>query len=101
MRRGPAATARPWCRARPPGAALRGSEGTEVSLFAAGLQGPRILRVALNGDVFVAETAGGRVRVLRPATDGRTPAANEVFATGLDAPFGIAFWPPGPAPEWV
>jgi glucose/arabinose dehydrogenase len=24
-----------------------------------------------------------------------------VFASGLDAPFGIAFYPPGPDPRWV
>ena len=26
---------------------------------------------------------------------------NEVFATGLDRPFGIAFYPPGPEPKFV
>jgi glucose/arabinose dehydrogenase len=25
----------------------------------------------------------------------------EVFATGLTQPFGIAFYPPGPDPQWV
>ena len=25
----------------------------------------------------------------------------EIFATGLDQPFGIAFYPPGPNPQWV
>ena len=25
----------------------------------------------------------------------------EIFASGLDKPFGIAFYPPGPEPQWV
>ena len=91
----------PSVAARPAGAVPRGPEGTEVAVFAAALSGPRILRTAPNGDVFVAESGGGRIRVLRPAADNRAPATSEVFASGLDQPFGIAFWPPGPAPRYV
>ena len=40
--------------------------GFEVNLFASGLAEPRIIRVAPNGDVFVAESSAGRIRVLRP-----------------------------------
>ena len=39
-----------------------------------GCSGPRTLRVAPNGDVFVAESAAGRVRILRAAR-GAQPAA--------------------------
>ena len=39
--------------------------GFEVSLFAEGLEEPRIIREAPNGDVFVAESVAGRIRVLR------------------------------------
>jgi len=73
--------------------------GFEVTLFAEGLDQPRLIRAAPNGDIFVAETAAGRVRVLRPAEAGKP--RNEVFASGLAAPFGISFYPPGPNPEWV
>jgi glucose/arabinose dehydrogenase len=73
--------------------------GFEISLFAEGLDEPRLIRAAPNGDIFVAESFAGRVRVLRPSTPG-TPR-NEVFASGLAGPFGIAFYPPGPDPEWV
>ncbi len=38
--------------------------GFEVNLFASGLTGPRIVRTAPNGDVFVAESAAGRIRVI-------------------------------------
>jgi glucose/arabinose dehydrogenase len=73
--------------------------GFEISLFAEGLDEPRLIRAAPNGDIFVAESGTGRVRVLRPASSGQ--AVSEVFASGLNAPFGIAFYPPGPDPRWV
>ena len=41
--------------------------GFAVDLFASGLNTPRVIRVAPNGDIFVAETGAGRVRVFRPA----------------------------------
>jgi glucose/arabinose dehydrogenase len=71
----------------------------EVSEFASGLDHPRLLRTAPNGDVFVAESAAGNIRVLRP--EGARSARASVFASGLLGPFGIAFYPPGPNPEWV
>ncbi len=73
--------------------------GFEISLFAEGLDEPRLIRAAPNGDIFVAESGTGRVRVLRPVDGGRP--RSEVFASGLSAPFGISFYPPGPDPEWV
>ncbi len=73
--------------------------GFEVNLFASGLAGPRIIRTAPNGDVFVAESGAGRIRVLR-ANGGEATQPSE-FASGLTYPFGIAFYPPGPDPQWV
>jgi glucose/arabinose dehydrogenase len=79
--------------------------GFTVSLFAEGLDQPRLIRAAPNGDIFVAESAAGRIRVLRPAAPGAAGEAgkprSEVFASGLNAPFGIAFYPAGANPEWV
>jgi hypothetical protein len=43
----------------------------------------------------------GRVRVLRPSADGRKAEQVEIFAAGLNRPFGINFYPPGPDPQWV
>ena len=55
--------------------------GFEVNLFASGLDlEPRLIRVAPNGDVFVAESAAGRIRVLRP--NGSGAAAGDVFRRG-------------------
>jgi glucose/arabinose dehydrogenase len=84
---------------RAPGQKPAVPPGFEISLFAEGLDGPRQIRAAPNGDIFVAESGPGRVRVLRPTGSARP--VNEVFASGFNAPFGIAFYPPGPDPQWV
>ncbi len=86
---------------QPAGAALHVPPGFVVQPFAARLHGPRIIRVAPNGDIFVAESSAGRIRVLRAADGAARPSAEQVFASGLDLPFGIAFYPPGPAPQFV
>lgn len=86
---------------RAPGALPQAPAGMKVAVFAEGLKNPRRMTVAPNGDVFLAETGAGRVRVLRPSPDGAKPASSEPFAEGLDGPFGMAFYPSGPNPEWV
>ena len=79
---------------RPEGVVPKAPPGFTVTQVAAGLDNPRAMKVAPNGDVFIAESRPGRVLVLR---DGRT----QVFAEGLTGVFGIAFYPPGPDPRWV
>ena len=76
-------------------------DGFVVTRAATGLSGPRILHVASNGDVFVAESEAGRVRVLRFTGDMSHVQAQEDFASGLEEPYGIAFYPPGPEPRFV
>jgi len=75
--------------------------GFQVEIFASGLDDPRRLRVAPNGDVFVAESQSGRILVLRPSAGGGKPARAAGFATGLRGPFGIAFYPAGDNPQWL
>ncbi len=75
--------------------------GFKVELFTEGLSGPREMRVAPNGDIFVAETHADRIRVLRGADGDSKPFLNEIFASGLNQPFGIAFFPSGDNPQWV
>ena len=87
--------------ARPEGALPKAPEGFAVSLFASGLKEPRVIRVAPNGDVFVAESAAGRVTVLSAADGAAKAASAATFADGLHRPFGIAFYPPGPDPRYV
>jgi len=86
---------------RPVSAIPQVPAGFKVELFADGLSGPRIMRVAPNGDVFVAETHADRIRVLRAPDGGSKPTVNEVYASGLNRPFGIAFFPSGDNPRWV
>ena len=75
--------------------------GFKIALFADGLSGPRRMRVAPNGDIFIAETGPGRIRVLRAADGSSKPSASEIYASGLHQPFGIAFFPSGNNPQWV
>jgi glucose/arabinose dehydrogenase len=90
-----------WVVARPEGAWPKAPAGFAVSLFASGLDQPRVVRVAPNGDAFVAESAAGRVTVFT-AADGAAKAADKsVFADGLRRPFGIAFSPPGADPHYI
>jgi glucose/arabinose dehydrogenase len=86
---------------RPANATLETLPGFKVALYAEGLINPRLIRTAPNGDLFVAESAAGRVSVYRGlGPDGRAQKA-EVFAGSLTLPFGIAFYPPGPEPKYV
>jgi glucose/arabinose dehydrogenase len=86
---------------RPADAWPQAMAGFKVDLYAGGLQGPRQLRFAPNGDAFVVESGAGQIKVLRgPATDGK-PQQVSVFATGLKQPYGVAFYPPGANPQWV
>jgi len=85
--------------ARPVGAELKTLPGFTVAPFAK-LDAPRLVRVAPNGDIFVAESDPGRIRVLRPADGADKPSDDQVFADGLNHPFGIAFYP-ATSPQWV
>ena len=84
----------------PPGAAPKTLPGFTASPYLTGLEGPRLMRRAPNGDIFVAETGAGRIRVLRPTSGAAKPARTSVFATDLDQPFGIGFYP-ADHPRWV
>lgn len=94
------ATERASVQKRPAGALPQVPAGFTVSAFAEGLENPRQARVAPNGDLFVAESKPGRIRILRDADGDGKPEISDVFAEGLDKPFGIAFYPPG-IPKWV
>jgi glucose/arabinose dehydrogenase len=90
---------------QPADAKLSVPPGFKIELFAKGFKNPRIVHIAPNGDIFVAETASNRISVLRAADGASEPATNEIFAAGpaagLDRPFGMAFFPAGDAPEWI
>ena len=76
-------------------------KGFAVDLVASGPAGPCVIRVAPNGDLFVADSEANTIRVYRVASGSARPVKSETYASGLNKPFGIAFYPLGPNPEWV
>ncbi len=86
---------------RPPGSLPTAPAGFHVGLFADGLNEPRVMRLAPNGDIFVVETQSGQVRVFRGMTADGKPKENAVFATGLHEPYGMIFYPAGKNPQWL
>lgn len=86
---------------RPADAWPKAPAGFKVELFAAELKNPRQIRRAPNGDIFVAETAAGRIRVFRGIGADGKPQQVEEYASGLNEPFGLGFYPPGPDPQWL
>jgi glucose/arabinose dehydrogenase len=54
---------------------------------------PRLIRAAPNGDLFLADSGAGILFVFRGVGPDGKAAHIEKFATGLDHPFGIAFYP--------
>ncbi len=97
----PSANNFPRPSARPEGAMPQAPRGFSVSEFATGLQNPRKIVTAPNGDIFLAESMPGRIKVLRDTGSSGKAEKKENFATGLARPFGIAFYPPGPNPTHV
>ena len=76
-------------------------KGFKVELYAIGLDNPRLIRFAPNGDLFLAESATGKIKVFRGVDAQGKPQQTSVFATGLHQPFGIAFYPSGANPQWI
>jgi glucose/arabinose dehydrogenase len=87
---------------RPENAWPKAPAGFKVELYATGLLNPRLIRRAPNGDLFVAETNGkGAITVFRGITADGKPKQTSTFVEGLNSPFGIAFYPPGPNPTYL
>ena len=65
--------------------------GFTASVLAGGFDEPRWLAGAPNGDLFVAESAAGKVIVLHFSVSKDRVQSREIFADHLLLPFGIAF----------
>jgi glucose/arabinose dehydrogenase len=86
---------------RPENAIPKAPAGFKVNIYvASGLSKPRQMRRAPNGDIFMADTGDGTVRIFRGITADGKPRESWVYAS-LSAAFGINFYPPGPSPQWV
>lgn len=83
----------------PEGALPTVPEGYSVEMVASGLENPRVIRFAPNGDLFVALSDPGQVKILRFA-DGSAKPEIHTYLEGLNQPYGIAFYP-ADNPEWV
>src|SRR6185437_2102296 len=85
---------------RPDGAWPQAPKGFKVELYAQDFQEPRLILTAPNGDLFVADSKAGEIKVLRGVTADGKAITTETFDSGLDHPFGIAFYPNGANPKW-
>ena len=86
---------------RPDGVMLQTLPGFKVELFATSLENPRLMRMAPNGDIFLAESTPGKIIVIRGMTADGKAGQMETFATDQKGVFGINFYPSGPNPKWV
>ena len=79
--------------AQPANATLNVPKGFEVTTFAeGGFTRPRWMALAPNGDVFLADSEGSQIFVLRDANKDGVAEDRFVFVDGMKQPFGIAFW---------
>jgi glucose/arabinose dehydrogenase len=75
--------------------------GYKVELYASGLDNPRTLRTAPNGDIFLTESDPGKILIYRGLGSDGKPQQSATFASGLKQPYGLAFYPPGPEPQYL
>ena len=108
----------PYVIPRPAGAMPIAPPGFKVALYAGGdttpmqradnvehmarsggtFTQPRLIMTAPNGDLFLADSGAGELIVLRGVGPDGKAAQIATFASGLDHPFGIAFYPVGQSP---
>jgi len=86
---------------RPQNAWPKAPAGFKVEMYATNLDNPREMRTAPNGDIFLAESETGKIKVFRGVTTDGKPEQVSVFAEGLRQPFGMAFYPSGPDPKYI
>src|SRR5579872_2575900 len=87
--------------ARPQNAWPKAPAGFKVDLYASDDTTMRLIRTAPNGDFFVAESYANRIKVFHGIDGSGKPQSVSVFASDLKQPFGIAFYPLGPNPQWL
>lgn len=97
----PSAANGPTIVPRPQDAWPKAPAGFEVTLYTTGLNNPRAIRRAPNGDLFVSEMSAGKIEIFRGVDKSGHPQRITVFASGLERPFGTNFYPPGPDPRWI
>lgn len=86
---------------QPAGALPRVPDGFTVERVATGLAQPRVIRTAPNGDLFVANSKKNEVLLYRLEPGTGRVVEESVFASGLNKPYGIAFYPANAETQWV
>jgi glucose/arabinose dehydrogenase len=66
-------------------------QGFHVNIFAGEFKEPRWITVAPNGDIFLADSGAGKIFILRDPQHTGGAQQREVFATGVNRPYGIVF----------
>ena len=90
---------------QPDGAWPQAPAGFKVERYAQGFTEPRLIRTAPNGDLFLADSKGDKIWVMRGVGPDGKAAQKEVYATlsdpnGKSLPFGINFYP-AKNPKWI
>jgi glucose/arabinose dehydrogenase len=65
--------------------------GFRINIFAADFKEPRWMNIAPNGDIFLADSGAGKIYVLRDPQHTGGAQQRDIFASGLNRPFGIIF----------
>ena len=86
---------------RPDNAWPQAPAGFTVTQYTTGLNQPRLIRTAPNGDLFVALSYSNKIMVFRGVGPDGKPKQVATFADNLSQPFGIRFYPAGPNPKYV
>jgi glucose/arabinose dehydrogenase len=86
---------------RPKDAWPQAPAGFKVELYTSDVKNPRKILTAPNGDFFVAESHAGDIKIFRGITADGKPQSSSIFVSGLEQPYGIAFYPPGPNPQYI
>jgi glucose/arabinose dehydrogenase len=85
---------------RPQGVLPAVPDRFSVNLWATDPDRGRVMAKAPNGDIFISSTTKRLIKVFRSATGEKADRVS-VFAAKLDRPFGFAFWPAGPNPQYL
>jgi glucose/arabinose dehydrogenase len=96
----PSAGNSPQTVARPESMAPAVPPGFKATLWATDPDKGRLLVKAPNGDLFMSSMPKRLMKVFRSSTGERADTVS-VFASGLNRPFGFAFWPVGPNPQYL
>lgn len=87
----PSATNGPKVIPQPDGATLKVPPGFRIEKIASGFERPRFMLEGPGGEILVSNTVpNGTVDLL--ADRGSNPAEKRVLLSGLDRPYGMAFW---------